>query len=96
MRGFTCARSYIVLLAVHCAAPVAAHLFLATPTPFPGDAAYLDPLEASGANFPCKGYHLRSAGQVPATPFQAGATVPVTMSGSATHGGGSCQFSLSL
>ena len=52
------------------------------------------PLSADGSNFPCKGYHLDSSKRSTAT-YEAGDEYNMTLSGSATHSGGSCQLSLS-
>lgn len=51
----------------------------------------------TGAEYPCKGYHLQSsrgAGKSVAT-WPAGSTQSFQLDGTATHGGGSCQVSLS-
>lgn len=52
------------------------------------------PLSASGSNYPCKGYH-HDLYQAPSATYDAGSTYNITLEGSATHGGGSCQLSLS-
>jgi hypothetical protein len=44
--------------------------------------------------FPCKGYHTQTPKQY-ATSYTAGQESSITLQGSATHGGGSCQLSLS-
>jgi len=61
------------------------------------DYSITSPLGTSGADFPCKGYHVDLASGVSkvVTTLQAGSSITVTMSGSATHEGGSCQFSVS-
>lgn len=58
------------------------------------DYSISSPLSASGSNFPCKGYQ-NDPDQLPSTHYTAGSTYNVTLSGEATHGGGSCQLSLS-
>lgn len=58
------------------------------------DYSYTSPLFASGANFPCKGYQINATVQTVAE-YAAGSTYNATLAGTATHGGGSCQFSLS-
>ncbi|GAB7357482.1 hypothetical protein MBLNU459_g0018t1 [Dothideomycetes sp. NU459] len=58
------------------------------------DYSMTSPLLADGSNFPCKGYQ----NDRPATPvvtYTAGHKYNMTLAGSATHGGGSCQLSLS-
>lgn len=51
-------------------------------------------LFADGSNFPCKGYQNDRPIQTTAT-YMAGSTYNMTLAGTATHGGGSCQLSLS-
>ncbi|XHG06336.1 hypothetical protein AWENTII_009541 [Aspergillus wentii] len=51
-------------------------------------------LTSVGSNFPCKGYQQDTAWRATAE-YIAGKTYNITLSGSATHGGGSCQLSLS-
>jgi hypothetical protein len=58
------------------------------------DYSIASPLSASGSNFPCKGYH-NDPDQLPSAHYTAGSTYNVTLLGEATHGGGSCQLSLS-
>ncbi|KAF2233215.1 lytic polysaccharide monooxygenase [Viridothelium virens] len=52
------------------------------------------PLDASGSNFPCKGYQANTPLDSVAS-LSAGSQYNMTLDGSATHGGGSCQISLS-
>lgn len=47
-----------------------------------------------GSNFPCKGYQKNTPWRATAK-YTAGETYNITLAGSATHGGGSCQLSLS-
>ncbi|KAK4923677.1 hypothetical protein LTR28_012481, partial [Elasticomyces elasticus] len=58
------------------------------------DYSMTSPLNSDGSNFPCKGYQndkpLRTT-----VAYDAGSTYNMTLAGSATHGGGSCQLSLS-
>ena len=58
------------------------------------DYSMTSPLEADGSNFPCKGYQNDRPIQTTVT-YSAGSTYNMTLEGSATHGGGSCQLSLS-
>jgi hypothetical protein len=58
------------------------------------DYSMTSPLEASGANYPCKGYQANTPLDSVAT-LSAGQQYNMTLSGSATHNGGSCQISLS-
>lgn len=58
------------------------------------DYSMTSPLVADGSNFPCKGYQNdRPIASV--VTYTAGQTYNMTLAGSATHGGGSCQLSLS-
>jgi len=51
------------------------------------------PLNADGSNFPCKGYQNdRPVNAV--IMYQAGQSYNMTLAGTATHGGGSCESSL--
>ena len=60
------------------------------------DYGYTAPLDASGSDFPCKGYHEEETSHVSKATYQAGGSGKLTIqSNSATHGGGSCQISLS-
>ncbi|KAK3900324.1 hypothetical protein C8A05DRAFT_36052 [Staphylotrichum tortipilum] len=84
----------------------AAHIEIQYPPPFRSrfntNAVNVDytntaPLADTGANYPCKGYHSdlgTAAGKSVAT-FAPGGTYNFTTAGTASHGGGSCQVSLS-
>ena len=84
-----------------------AHMEMIWPPPFKSkanpnagsdvDYSMTAPLSSDGSNFPCKGYHKlvgTEAGK-PTAEFEAGQTYNMTIAGSATHNGGSCQASLS-
>ncbi|KAF9882676.1 hypothetical protein FE257_005650 [Aspergillus nanangensis] len=58
------------------------------------DYSMTSPLLADGSNFPCKGYQDDTTWRATTT-YTAGETYNMTLTGSATHGGGSCQLSLS-
>lgn len=68
------------------------HMIMNTPKPFgnPDNS----PLEATGTNFPCKmgdsGSYVRSS----STDMALGSDQPLSFTGSAVHGGGSCQISV--
>ncbi|KAF8538464.1 hypothetical protein BDD12DRAFT_842480 [Trichophaea hybrida] len=62
------------------------------------DYDYLSPLSSSGSNYPCKGYQTdlgTPQGQSVAN-YSPGGSYKIRLEGSATHGGGSCQISLSF
>jgi hypothetical protein len=93
--------TFVALVAA--AAPALAHIEMVDPAPLRSpknpnagastDYTYTDPLKGDGSNFPCKGY-AGDGGPAVAT-LNAGSSYPVKLAGSAVHGGGSCQFSLS-
>ncbi|GAD93338.1 hypothetical protein AN0602.2 [Paecilomyces variotii No. 5] len=57
------------------------------------DYSYTNPLSSSGSDYPCKGYANDPFQSV--ANYTAGSQYEMELSGSATHGGGSCQMSLS-
>jgi hypothetical protein len=82
-----------------------AHMQMSSPSPLrdphatnrpnePKDYNILSPLNADGSNFACKGYHLNTPLTTVAT-YEAGSQQTLRLSGSATHGGGSCQIGMS-
>jgi hypothetical protein len=99
--------SITVVSLLAAVASVSAHMDVQSPAPLrskfntlyaDGNIDYnmLSPLASDGSNFPCKGYQTdvpSVSGAV--TTLKAGEPLTVQMEGSATHGGGSCQFSLS-
>ncbi|KAL6881328.1 hypothetical protein J3F83DRAFT_50026 [Trichoderma novae-zelandiae] len=104
MKSFTFTFTSILALA----AMAQAHMEVSWPPVFrskfnprvPGaliDYSMTSPLNADGSNYPCKGYHV-DAGRpegAPGVTWWAGGTFNLTVAGSAVHGGGSCQASLS-
>ncbi|KAK4057746.1 hypothetical protein OIO90_001394 [Microbotryomycetes sp. JL221] len=61
------------------------------------DYSMTSPLLADGSNYPCKLYNTPDAYSTlsPVATLQAGSSVNVKLDGTAVHGGGSCQFSVS-
>lgn len=57
------------------------------------DYSYTNPLSADGSDYPCKGYANDPFKSV--ADYTPGQTYELELQGSATHGGGSCQISLS-
>ncbi|RHZ69603.1 hypothetical protein CDV55_108086 [Aspergillus turcosus] len=87
-------KSSLVAAAMLGASAVEAHMKMNKPTPYSASSLNNSPLAADGSDFPCK---LRdNAFQAPSqeTIAQIGEVMPLTFIGSATHGGGSCQVSL--
>ncbi|KAH7347931.1 hypothetical protein B0T11DRAFT_303047 [Plectosphaerella cucumerina] len=96
------------LLLAGLQAMVCAHMEMTFPPPLrskanpfaAGDVDFdmTSPLDASGADFPCKGYLnlLGTDAAQPVTTFAGGQTYNMTIGGGAAHEGGSCQASLSF
>jgi hypothetical protein len=82
-----------------------AHMQMSNPSPLrdphanrpnePKDYNILQPLHADGSDFACKGYQWNTPWTTVAT-YEAGGTYKMQLQGSATHGGGSCQLSMSF
>ncbi|PVH99898.1 lytic polysaccharide monooxygenase, partial [Periconia macrospinosa] len=78
------------------------HMQLIDPSPLrdphsnrePKDYNMLSPLKADGSDFTCKGYQWNTP-LTPVATYHAGEQYNITLKGGATHGGGSCQISLS-
>lgn len=70
-----------------------AHVLMTNPVPFGKSTLSNSPLNADGSDFPCKmrkGVYDRSANNV----YEQGSTQRLALQGSAVHGGGSCQLSI--
>jgi hypothetical protein len=82
-------------LAFTLAAAVAnAHMLMSNPVPYGAASLNNGPLDASGSDFPCKQrsgvYEKGGASNV----YEQGSTQTLKFKGGATHGGGSCQVSV--
>ncbi|KAI5201230.1 hypothetical protein E4T38_06168 [Aureobasidium subglaciale] len=106
MLGLTSTRSALVAgTLLSLASQVLGHMEMSWPYPLHSkynpansytviDYSMTAPLFADGSNFPCKGYQ-NDRPMVPVATYSAGSTYNMTIAGSAVHGGGSCQLSLS-
>ena len=84
---------------------ILAHMQMLIPSPLrdphanranePKDYNILQPLHADVSDFACKGWHLNTPWTTVAT-YEAVGTYDMTLKGSVTHGGGSCQLSMSF
>ncbi|VUC22441.1 unnamed protein product [Clonostachys rosea] len=72
------------------AASASAHMVMTSPVPF--GSPNNSPLDASGSDFPCKG--PVSGGDFSTNSYAQGSTQKLAFKGSAVHGGGSCQVSV--
>ena len=81
-----------------------AHMQMIKPSPLrdphsnrasePKDYNILTPLSPDGSDFTCKGYQWTTP-LTPVATYKAGGSYEIELQGGATHGGGSCQISLS-
>ncbi|PUU75227.1 hypothetical protein B9Z19DRAFT_995570, partial [Tuber borchii] len=94
----------LLLLFLISASQVSAHARMKTPPPLDGPAAtdatgnaYNGPLSGTGADFPCKGLHLKpSVDKTPKATWAAGSPAFFEFVSLITHSGGSCQASISF
>ncbi|EFQ29865.1 hypothetical protein CGRA01v4_03594 [Colletotrichum graminicola] len=82
------------IIAFGLATLASAHMKMATPVPYGASSLNNSPLDASGSDFPCKQrsgvYDAEGASNV----YAQGAGGSLSFIGSAVHGGGSCQVSV--
>jgi len=71
-----------------------AHMIMSTPVPYGKSSLNNSPLDPSGSDFPCKQRSGVYEAQGASNSAAVGATVKLAFTGSAVHGGGSCQISL--
>ncbi|PLB51949.1 hypothetical protein P170DRAFT_422879 [Aspergillus steynii IBT 23096] len=76
------------------ATAVQGHMLMNTPAPYGADSLNNSPLEADGSDFPCKQRDGVYAAASSENILNIGEANPLKFTGSATHGGGSCQVSL--
>ncbi|KAI1214966.1 lytic polysaccharide monooxygenase [Annulohypoxylon truncatum] len=76
------------------AALVNGHMKMKSPAPFDPSALNNSPLDASGSDFPCKFGSGYSATGGTTNTFALGSKQTLSFVGQATHGGGSCQVSI--
>ncbi|KAF3920317.1 hypothetical protein AA313_de0210283 [Arthrobotrys entomopaga] len=72
---------------------ISAHVVMINPLPYDGTRDNA-PLDAAGANFPCKFPGGVGSKVAPASTFTPGQSSTFSLEGSAVHGGGSCQISI--
>ncbi|KAK2629794.1 hypothetical protein QTJ16_000614 [Diplocarpon rosae] len=77
------------------AALASAHIKMTTPTPFGASTLNNSPLLADGSDFPCKQREGVYDAAGASNTWPLGSTQSLAFEGSAVHGGGSCQVSIS-
>lgn len=82
------------LALVGLATVASAHMLMNNPAPYGKSSLSNGPLDGSGADFPCKQragvYEAEGASNI----YEQGSTQQLSFTGSAVHGGGSCQVSI--
>jgi hypothetical protein len=71
-----------------------AHMIMATPVPYGKSTLNNSPLDASGSDFPCKQRSGVYDAEGASNTMALGSSQSLSFIGSATHGGGSCQVSI--
>ncbi|KAJ5636225.1 uncharacterized protein N7484_009538 [Penicillium longicatenatum] len=85
-------KSAVAVATILGASLVGAHLVMVDPVPYNFDSSDNSPLEADGSNFPCK---ITDDYTVTEENYMVkGETQSMTFHGGTTHGGGSCQISI--
>lgn len=70
------------------------HMIMNTPVPFGKTSLNNSPLDASGSDFPCKQRPGVYSAEGASNEMALGSDQPLSFTGSAVHGGGSCQISI--
>jgi len=83
-----------LIAALGLASYASAHIKMTTPTPFGKSNLDNSPLLGDGTNFPCKQTTGEYDAEGASNPMPLGSTQPLNFIGSAVHGGGSCQISI--
>ncbi|KAF2803618.1 uncharacterized protein BDZ99DRAFT_399630, partial [Mytilinidion resinicola] len=94
-----------LLAVLSCLSIASAHMQMSWPYPLRSpldpltpselkDYNMISPLDPSGDDYACKGYQYNTPWR-PTASYNPGETYNITLAGEATHGGGSCQISLS-
>lgn len=85
---------YILLLETIVLRAVSGHLIMISPEPYSNETLNNSPLAENGSDFPCKLGTDAFLASSTETIYQIGIENTMKFEGSATHGGGSCQLSL--
>lgn len=78
------------------AAISSAHMIMNTPVPYGKSTLNNSPLAADGSDFPCKLRGTTFAMEDPSNVMAVGSSQNLAFTGSAVHGGGSCQISIAM